>query len=144
MADGHAADVGGLVIEYPDGVQVVSPLVRSTVSGEAWQEIVATASGVHEIVLRLPDGTSETKLFAAGDVAPRTMQPQRVQGLGAILWPAEPPLAGDSAFARVSFTYPDGHLGWLPGSGIMGVLLVFLVASMAFGAVVLKPLGIQI
>jgi hypothetical protein len=72
------------------------------------------------------------------------MQPERVQGIEAILWPAEAPLASDSAFARVTCAYPDGELGWLPGSGVLGVLLVFLVASMAFGAAVLKPLGIQI
>ncbi|MAE27492.1 MAG: hypothetical protein QF724_00465 [Planctomycetota bacterium] len=144
MAAGHGSDVEGLTIEYPVGVAAVSPLVRSIGSGAAWQEIVATAPGVHVITLRLADGTSETKLFAAGDVAPRQMQPERVQGIEAILWPAEAPLASDSAFARVTCAYPDGELGWLPGSGVLGVLLVFLVASMAFGAAVLKPLGIQI
>jgi hypothetical protein len=44
----------------------------------------------------------------------------------------------------VSFVYPESDLGWLPGSGPMGVILVFLVASMAFGIAALKPLGVQI
>ena len=50
----------------------------------------------------------------------------------------------DSPIERISFVYPDSDLGWLPGSGILGVMLVFLVASMAFGVAILKPLGIQI
>ena len=43
----------------------------------------------------------------------------------------------------MSFVYPERDLPWLP-DGPFGILLVFLVASMAFGVVLLKPLGITI
>ena len=54
-----------------------------------------------------------------------------------------PAVPGSSPFERVSFVYPDGDLGWFPG-GPTGVLAVFVLASMVFGVLVMKPLGIQI
>ena len=75
----------------------------------------------------------------------RWMQPERVgSALVAILWPVEETFDGDSGFAKISFVYPESDLGWLPMSGVLGVLVVFFVASMAFGVAILKPLGIQI
>lgn len=137
----NAAD--GLSIELPDGVVALSGLVRDGQNGVAFMEVAATQPGVHEVVFVLADGTRETKLLVAGE-ATRTMQPERVKSVFAsLLWPAEPSFASDSAFERISFVYPDSNLGWLPG-GVGGVLLVFLIASMAFGILVLKPLGIQI
>jgi hypothetical protein len=60
-----------------------------------------------------------------------------------MLWPAEPRYAPSSPLERVAFLYPDSDLGWLPG-GPVGVLIVFLVASMLFGFIALKPLGVKI
>jgi hypothetical protein len=51
--------------------------------------------------------------------------------------------SGDSPFAAVGFEYPDRELGWLPG-GVVGIVIVFLVSSMLFGALALKPLKVQI
>lgn len=132
-----------LKIELPDGVVALSGLVRDGSNGMAFQEVAATKAGVHEIAFVLADGTREIKLLVAGE-ATRMMQPERVKSVfESVLWPAEASFASDSAFERISFVYPDSDLGWMPG-GIGGVLLVFLIASMAFGIVVLKPLGIQI
>jgi hypothetical protein len=133
----------GLSIELPDGLVALSGLVRDGQNGVAFMEVAATKPGVHEVEFVLADGTRETKLLVAGE-ATRTMQPERVKSVFAsLLWPAEPSFASDSAFERISFVYPDSDLGWLPG-GVGGVLLVFLIASMAFGILILKPLGIQI
>lgn len=144
MASGNEGRVRELSIEYPAGIRVESPLATSPTQGLAWQEVVATAAGQHEIVLQLPDGTRETKLLVAGDEPTSSMQPERGRGfLAWLLWPAESNLASDSPFSRVSFAYPDRDLGWLPG-GVVGVLLVFLIASMAFGLLATKPLKIQI
>lgn len=137
----HERDVAGLSIEYPAGVEAVSPLVRA--GGRAFQEVVARAPGRHEIVVRLEGGARETKLLFAGE-AGRVMQGERGSGVfHALLWPAEDAFAGDSPFERITFAYPDSEFGWLPG-GIGGVLLVFLVASMAAGALAIKPLKVQI
>lgn len=137
----NAAD--GLSVELPDGVVALSGLVRDGQNGVAFLEVAATKPGVHEVAFVLADGTRESKLLVAGD-ATRRFQPERVKSVFAsLLWPAEPSFDSNSPFERISFAYPDSDMGWLPG-GVGGVLLVFLIASMAFGILVLKPLGIQI
>jgi hypothetical protein len=126
----------------------MSPLVRSPGDGRAFQEIVVTRPGRYDIELEIPagagDGAVETKTLYAGNVSGRTMQPERGRGFGsALLWPAEHTFRAGSPFDRVAFAYPDSDLGWLPG-GPGGVLLVFFVSSLVFGALAIKPLRIQI
>lgn len=144
MAKGHESEVAGLQLELPDGLRAVSPLVRVPSEGRAFQEVVGTQSGAWDLTLRLADGTTGTKRILTGDTTERVMQPERVQSFwSAWLWPAEDTFGSDSPFARVAFTYPDRDLGWLPG-GLMGILVTFIVASMLFGVIALKPLGVQI
>jgi hypothetical protein len=148
-----ARRIGELTVELPDGVVALSPLVRIPAEGRAFQEIAATKSGVHSIRLSLGGGTVETKTFCAGDASLRSMQPRRVNAGDwyrlddpdhwPALWPAEAGFDADSPFACVAIAYPERDLGWLPG-GEGGILLVFVLASMAFGLVALKPLGVQI
>ena len=140
----RAREVAGLTLELPDGVRAVSPLVRVPSEGRAFVEVVATQPGAHDLTFALADGTRETKRLVAGDESERLMQPERVRSPWlAMLWPAEASFDGDSAFQRIAFVYPESDLGWLPG-GPVGVLIVFVVASMAFGFVMLKPLGVSI
>lgn len=139
----QAERIGGLEIVYPAGVRALSPLVRVRSEGRAFQEVVATEAGVHEIAFVLPGGERQVKRLAAG-TSERAMQPERVRGFfSSLLWPAEEAFESGSAFDRIAFRYPDSELGLLPG-GTAGVLIVFLVASMAAGFALLKPLGIQI
>jgi hypothetical protein len=143
LARDRATLVKDLKLEYPPSIHAVSPLVRVPSEARAYQEVVAVAPGAHEFEIVLADGTREKKSLVAG-VPLRSMQPERGRGFfAALLWPAEDSFAGGSPLERVSFAYPDSDLGWMPG-GPSGVLIVFLVASMAFGALVMKPLGIQI
>ncbi len=144
----EAARVRDLEIHYPDGVKVMSPLVRISSEGRAFQEVVATRPGRYEIQFALPVGEKErtvvTKTLYAGNVSPRTMQPLRGRGLeSALLWPAEPTFESSSPFERIAFVYPNSDLGWMPG-GPSGVLIVFFVSSLLFGALAIKPLRIQI
>jgi hypothetical protein len=136
-----AADVD---VVLPSTLALRSQIVRSTAKGRIWFEVVATGSGVETIGLRTPDGALVTKAVVTGDAPlPRTMQPERTASFWAAwLWPAEDTLAG-TPFARIAFVYPERDLPYLP-DGPVGILLVFLVASMAFGFAVLKPLGITI
>ena len=145
-SEGHERDIMGLEVEYPDGLTPISPLARIGAAGKAFQEVAATAPGDYEITFRMPSGGEVTKRIVAGEETQvRMLQPERVgSALVAMLWPAEATLGGDSGLSHISFQYPESDLGWLPGSGIMGILIWFLVASMALGVAVLKPMGIQI
>jgi len=72
------------------------------------------------------------------------MQPARYAGLvDAMLWPAEPRFAEGSPLQKVEFIYPDSDLGWLPG-GPGWVFVFFILFSMLFGFLALKPLGVKI
>lgn len=141
LESAHAELARGLAIEYPPGVEPISPLVR--VHGRAFQEVVARAPGAYTIAVTLPDGTRETKALVAG-TAERRMQGERGKGFfSALLWPAEDALDANSPFSRIAFAYPDSRLGWFPG-GAEGVLLVFVVASLLAGVLAIKPLKVQI
>jgi hypothetical protein len=143
LARERAADVAGLRIELPQGVRALSPLVRVPAEGRAYQEIAAVAPVAGEIAFVLADGTRVSKALSAG-VASGPLQPERRRsGWSGLLWPAEDTLAGDSPFERVRLEYPERRMSFLP-DGPAGILLLFLLASMAAGLLVLKPLKVQI
>ena len=138
-------DAAGLELQLPEGLEAISPLVRNAADGKAFQEIVATRAGEFDITLVLAGGNQATKHIVAGErEGVRWMQPERVRGFfSSMLWPVEERFDSSTGLARVSFAYPESDLGWMPG-GPLGIIIVFLIASMAFGFLLLKPLGIQI
>lgn len=143
LARSRAEDVAGLRIELPDGVRAISPLVRVPSEGRAFQEVAAIAPVAGTVRFVLPGGEQAEKEFSAGSWT-GPLQPERDTGfLAALLWPAEDAFATDSPFRRIRIDYPKGKLAWFPG-GPGGVLIVFLVASMAAGVLVMKPLKVQI
>jgi hypothetical protein len=143
LARERAGDVAGLVIELPEGVRALSPLVRVPSEGRAFQEVAAIAPGARAVRFVLPGGESAEKEFSAGaSKGPR--QPERGTGFfSALLWPAEDSFSSDSAFRRIRVEYPEEKLSWFP-EGPGGVLIVFLIVSMAAGLVAMKPLKVQI
>jgi hypothetical protein len=144
MKRGREAAVAGLSLILPPNFEAVSPLVRSAVDGLAFQEVVARAPGAGEIRIEVDGQSLGTKAIVAGDEPTRQMQPERVSSFwSALLWPAEPMFAKDAAVESIRFDYPDRGLSYLP-NGAFGVVLVFLFASLLFGAAILKPLNIQI
>lgn len=141
---GEETRIAKLELHLPEGLEAVSPLVRIPSEGVAFQEIVARRAGTFELECVLADGARATKRFVAGELAPRMLQPDRGSGFwSAWLWPAEDALPSDSTFARIAVEYPDADLGWLP-SGPGGVLVVFVVSSMLFGFLAVKPLKVAI
>ena len=153
LAKESKRDVAKLEVGLPAGLKAISPLVRAPSEGRAFMELVAVESGVHEISLQLPGREPETKLLVAGDASLRKMQPRRVAAGGwyklhdpehcSLLWPAEKGFDSDSPFEVAAIAYPMRDLGWLP-SGELGILITFVLASMLFGFLALKPLGVQI
>ena len=141
---GDKVAISGLEVELPEGLVALTPLARIPSQGRAFQEFVADAPGTYEIVIRA-GGQEVTKAFIAGaDTDARTMQPERVSSFfDALLWPAEDTLTG-TGLSKIKFAYPESQLGWLPFSGPVGVLLIFVLASMVVGFIFLKPLGVQI
>jgi len=144
LAPGVAARATDVEVRLPAGLEAVSPLVRVPSEGRAFQEFVARADGVYEIEVAIPGLGAETKRVAAGRAEPRTLQPERGAGfLSALLWPAEPSIPAESPFRRVALEYPERDLAWLPG-GPGGIVITFLIASMLFGALAIKPLKVAI
>ena len=131
-------------VVLPDTLELKSEIVRSATAGRVFFEVVPVQSGVADILFQLPDGSSVTKQIVTGTATPpRSMQGERTASFWAAwLWPAGDTLSG-TPYARIAFVYPERDLPYLPG-GPVGILLVFLVASMAFGALLLKPLRINI
>lgn len=144
MKKGREREVQELSLVLPEGLVATSPLVRSPSDGLAFQEVVAIESLEGEIGLLIGGRSVGSKDVHAGQDRPRRLQPERVSGFwSAWLWPAEATFPDDSPVAAVRFEYPEHDLRWLP-DGPLGVILVFFGASILFGLVVLKPLGIQI
>lgn len=142
IIEGTEAAIADLSIELPDGLTAVSPFARIARQGNAVVEFAAEEPGVYDILLRT-GGKDIRKTVAVGSEA-RTLQERRVSStFEAILWPAEDTLRG-TGLSVVRFRYPESDLGWLPFSGPVGVLLVFVLASMIVGFLFLKPLGVQI
>jgi len=141
--EGDAAAIASLEVTLPEGLVAREVLAKVPASGCALMELAAERPGAYDITLRTSAGETTKRLVAGRDARERVMQPERVTGLATLLWPAEDSLAG-TGLTQVTFRYPESDLGWLPGSGLVGVLLVFLVASMAVGLLALKPLGVQI
>lgn len=144
LAPGREAEVAEMSVHLPPGLKPVSPLVRNAADGFACQEVIAVQPGEWEIEIHFAGGARGIKRIVTGDRPARVMQPERVAGFwSSWLWPAEDRFADDGPIERVKFRYPDRDLRFLP-DGLFWIAVIFLVASMAFGAVVLKPLGIQI
>lgn len=143
--DSERSKAGQLQIDWPEGLMPTSKLVRVPSKGKAFQEFVATTPGDYEVPMRIGDGPVFTKTVSAGSTELAYLQPERVSDVfGAMLWPVEEVLPSESPISHVKFAYPESDLGWLPMSGLMGVLVIFVVASMIFAFAAIKPLGVQI
>lgn len=143
VVKGDEETISTLEIDLPEGLVALSPLLRVGEQGKASQELVAAQPGAFDITIRAGGQVVTKQLVAGVQARTRTMQPERLTGFATLLWPAEESLSG-TGLTHIQFVYPESDLGWLPGSGPLGVILVFLVASMVVGFAALRPLGVQI
>ena len=144
MKKGHEGEVTKLTLELPDGIEAITPLVRNGYDGVAFQEVIATRAVDGEIEIKIDGERIGVKKIVAGTERTRLMQPERVSSFWlSLLWPAEETFASDCPVGSITYVYPSRTLWWgFAGPG--GVLLLFLIASILFGVVILKPLNIQI
>ena len=143
--EGEEAKAGQLQIDWPEGLMPRSKLVRVPAEGKAWQEFVALQPGDYEVTLRVGDSAPFKKTVSAGTTQLAYLQPERVSSIFAsLMWPVEEISPSDSPISLVKFAYPDSDLGWLPMSGLGGVLAIFVIVSMIFAFAAVKPLGVQI
>lgn len=144
MGEGQAQRVSGIDVEFPEGIEAISPMVRVPSTGKAFVEVAAFAPVIGEIQVMLDGQVVGTKEITAGDRT-RRMQGRRTSSFWwSWLLPAESTFASGDAIADVEFVYPSSDLRFgLPG-GEGGILVIFFIASIVFGIAVLKPLNIQI
>jgi hypothetical protein len=147
MKEDQKAAASRVTLRYPEGIEVTGSSelpTRNAFEGRVFQEIVATAP-VEGVIELLVDGqVVGTKEIVAGTERPLKMQPKRVSSFWpAWIFPAEDTFPADNPIASIEFAYPQHELRVLPG-GEGGILLVFFVASMAFGIAIMKPLNIEI
>lgn len=144
MKRGRGDEASRLTVHLPPHLKALSPLVRNPRDGIAVMEFAAISPGTADVQFMIDGRLAGTKSISSGNVAPRSMQPERVSSFWeSWLWPAEPTFPPESPIDSVRFDYPERRMGFLPG-GALGVLVTFCVASIAFGIAVLKPLNIQI
>ena len=153
LAPGEAVVVKALVrdaellgaparLEAAGGVQVETPAVRMPAAREVAWRVRATSPGEHRLVVHVGSASIETHLIAGegwGAV------PGRRTGRGFIdtlLYPGEPPIAGDHAIEAVEIGYAAldmRALGWP-----VHWLVAFFVLSIAFGFALKGPLGVEL
>ena len=153
LAPGEAAVVKAFVrdadilgaparLEAGSGVSVETPAVRMPSAGEVAWRIRATAPGEHSLVVHVGSTSVETQLIAGESWG---AVPDRRTGRGVIdtlLYPGQPPIAGDHAIEAVEIGYTAldmRALGWP-----VHWLVAFFVLSIAFGYALKGPLGVEL
>ena len=153
LAPGEAAVVKAFVrdaelleeparLETGSGVSVETPAVRMPAAGEVAWRVRATAPGEHRIVVHVGSATVETHLVAGDGWA---AVPSRRTGRGVfdtLLYPGEPPIAGDHAIEAVEIGYAALDLRAL-GWGVHW-LAAFFVLSLVFGYALKGALGVEL
>lgn len=118
-----------ITLALPEGVNAVGPPVR-TPDGEAYWRLRADREGDHRLVLRA-GGQELEKTWAIGGPL-RKIPVMRTRSWEALLYPGEGGIPQDSPFYSAAIDVPARSLPFLP-DGELGVLVGFLVLSLAFG-----------
>ncbi len=129
-------------LEAPAGVTVETPAVRVESLGELAWRVRADAPGRHRLVVRAGGETIHKELVAGHGWAAVSGKRTGEGVLDALLWPGEPPIERTSLVRAVEVRYADlaiSLFGWR-----LHWLLVFFVASTAFGFAFRRVLGVEI
>jgi hypothetical protein len=129
-------------LEVPEGLRVETPpLWIPSRSQLAWR-LAAERAGDYAVTVRVGEA-AETKSVRVAE-GPVRRSPLRVGRnlLDQLLYPAEPPLPGDSAIRSISLSYPERDMdvfGW-----DVHWMIVFFVLTLVFAFALRGPLGVTI
>jgi hypothetical protein len=129
-------------LEVPEGLRVETPPVWIPSRHQLSWRLAAERGGDYAVTVRVGDAAETKTVRVAEGVVRRS--PLRVGGnlLDQLLYPAEPPLPGDSAIRSISLSYPERDVdvfGWE-----LNWLIVFFVLTVVFGFALRGPLGVTI
>jgi hypothetical protein len=127
-------------LELPPGVVTTAPPVR-TPDGEAYWRLRAEQAGDHRLELSV-GGHTLAKTWAVGG-EPRKVPVKRTRSWEGFLYPGEAGIPSDSPFHSVAMDVPARVLPLVP-DGEIGVLVAFLVLSLAFGFGLKDLLGVTL
>jgi len=130
-----------VALDLPAGIALEAPPVR-TKDAVFWR-IRADEAGDHTLSIRVGDEVVEKGLAVGGDH--RKVPVMRTKSWDMLLYPGEDGLPGGSPVyeVRLGTPYPTRDLGWLPG-GEMGILMSFLVLSLAAGFALKAVFGVTL
>lgn len=141
LADGAA--VGrDVVLEVPPGVVVETPGVPAEELGEVVWRVRAESPGRHELTVKA-GASAVRKEFVVGERWGPVSTLRTGRGVfEEILYPGEAPIAASEAVRAVEVDYPPLDIRAF-GFGV-DWMIFFFVASIVFGFLFKKPLGIEI
>jgi len=127
-------------LELPDGVLLDAPPVR-TPDGEVVWRLRTTTPGDYVLKIHAGDQILEKRLAVGGP--PRKVPVLRTKSWEALLYPAEPAMPRESPLYSLDLHYPNRALAFFP-DGEGGILLWFLVASLAAGFLLKDRFGVTL
>ncbi len=129
-----------LRLDLPDGVVLDAPPVR-TPDGEVVWRVRAVTEGDYTLRIHAGDQVIDKGLAVGG--APRKVPVMRTKSWLGFLYPGESAMPSGSPLYSVDLPYPDRPLAFFP-DGESGILLWFLVASLAAGFALKGPFGVTL
>jgi hypothetical protein len=141
LREGSAASAP-VELEAPRGVAIETPPVRiATLREHVWR-VRAVDAGRHRLVVRAGSERVE-KEVVVGQRWGAVSEKRTGEGFfESILYPGEPPIDSSSAIDKVEVRYAELPLSLLGFR--LNWLVVFFVASIAFGFAFKRPLGVEI
>jgi hypothetical protein len=141
LRDGSAVRAP-IELEAPGGVAIETPPVRIDSLRELVWRVRGVEPGVHQLVIRAGDERLEKEIVVGGRWGAVSEKRTGDGFFDSVLYPGEPPIPASSPVRTVEIGY--GELPLEAFGFQLHWLLVFFIASIAFGFAFKRPLGVEI
>lgn len=141
VRQGTAVDEG-IALEVPSGLVVETPGVPAAELGEVVWRVRAEKPGRHELTVRSAGASVTKEVVVGGGWGPVSTLKTGRGVLEMLLYPGERPIDASQAVRAVEVDYPPLSIRAF-GFGV-DWMIFFFVASIVFGFLFKKPLGIEI